>query len=146
MAVIVDTSAWIEFFKPQGSTQVRSVITAALEEGIVVTVAPSLVELFVGLNPARRPDARAIDRLRDLAVVNLDWNAYDLAGGLGRALAGRGRRVPTVDLLMACAAAVAGHEIWHAGDQHFAWIKQIGGPPERDLSAPPRSGAAGAGC
>jgi len=46
--------------------------------------------------------------------------------------------VPTVDLLMAGAAAGAGHEIWHVGDRHFVWIKQIGDPPERDLSAPPR--------
>lgn len=138
MAVIVDTSAWIEFFKPHGGTQVKSVMTAALKEGIVVTVAPILVELLVGLNPARRTDARAIERLQDLAVVSLDWNACELAGTFGRALAGRGRRVPTVDLLMAGAAAAAGHEIWHVGDQHFVWIKQIGGPPERDLSAPPR--------
>lgn len=137
MAVIVDTSAWIEFFKPHGRTQVKSLMIAALEEGIIVTVAPILVELLVGLNPARRSDARAIDRLRDLAVVILDWNACELAGMFGRALAGRGRRVPTVHLLMAGAATAAGHEIWHAGDQHFVWIKQIGGPPERNLSALP---------
>ena len=138
MAVIVDTSAWIEFFRPHGGTQAKRVMTAALGEGIVVTVAPILVELLVGLNPARRTDARAIERLQDLAVVSLDWNACELAGTFGRALGGRGRRVPTVDLLMAGAAAAAGHEIWHVGDQHFVWIKQIGGPPERDLSAPPR--------
>jgi predicted nucleic acid-binding protein len=138
MAAIVDTSVWIEFFKPQGSTQVKSVMTAALEEGVVVTVAPILVELLVGLNPARRTDTRAIDRLRDLAVVSLDWNACEAAGTFGRALAGRGRRVPTVDLLMAGAAAAAGREIWHAGDQHFVWIRQVGGPPERDVSKLPR--------
>jgi len=114
------------------------VVSAALEEGIVVTVAPVLVELLVGLTPARRPDARAVERLQDLAVVSLDWHACELAGTFGRALAGRGRRVPTVDLLVAGAAAAGGHEVWHVGDQHFAWLKQIGGPPERDLSAPPR--------
>jgi len=136
MAVIVDTSAWIEFFKPRGSTQVKSALAAALQEGIVVTVAPILVELLVGLNPARRTDARAIERVRDLSVVSLDWNACEIAGTFGRALGARGRRVPTVDLMMAGAAAAAGHEIWHVGDQHFVWIKQIGGPSERDLSAP----------
>lgn len=137
MAAIVDTSAWIEFFKPQGSAFVKSTMTAALEEGIVATVAPILVELLVGLNPSRRTDARAIERVRDLGMVGLDWNACEIAGTFGRALGARGRRVPTVDLLMAGAAAAAGHEIWHVGDQHFVWIKQIGGPPERDLSAPP---------
>lgn len=138
MAVIVDTSAWIEFFKPHGGAQVKRVMTTALEEGLVVTLAPILVELLIGLNPARRADARAIDRLRDLAVVSLDWNACEVAGTFGRALAGRGRRVPTVDLLMAGAAAAAGHEIWHVGDRHFGWIREIGGPPERDLSASTR--------
>lgn len=138
MAVIVDTSAWIEFFKPHAGAQVKSVVTVALEEGIVVTVAPILTELLIGLNPARRTDARAIDKLRDLAVVSLDWNACEMAGAFGRTLAGRGRRVPTVDLLMAGAAAAAGHEIWHVGDQHFVWIRQIGGPAERDLSASTR--------
>jgi len=138
VAVVVDTSAWIEFFAPRGGPEVRRVVSAALEEGIVVTVAPVLVELLVGLTPARRPDARAVERLQDLAVVSLDWHACELAGTFGRALAGRGRRVPTVDLLVAGAAAAGGHEVWHVGDQHFAWLKQIGGPPERDLSAPPR--------
>jgi len=138
VAVIVDTSAWIEFFKPHSGTHVKRVMIAALEDGIVVTVVPILVELLVGLNPARSTDARAMERLQDLAVVNLDWTACELAGAFGRALAGRGRRVPTVDLLVAGAAATAGHEIWHVGDQHFVWIKQIGGPPERDLAAPLR--------
>lgn len=138
MAALVDTSAWIEFFKPQGGTQVKRVMTAALEEGIVVTVAPILVELLVGLSPARSADGRAIERLQDLAVASLDWKACELAGTFGRALAGRGRRVPTVDLLMAGAAAAAGHEIWHVGDQHFGWIRQVGGPAERDLLASPR--------
>lgn len=137
MAVLVDTSAWIEFFKPQGRARVKGAMTAALEEGIVVTVAPILVELLVGLDPARRLDSRAIERLRDLELVGLSWNACELAGTFGRVLARRGRRVPTVDLLMAGAAATTGHEIWHIGDRHFGWIKQAGGPPERDLSVGP---------
>jgi predicted nucleic acid-binding protein len=134
MAALIDTSAWIEFFKPRGSVRVKHVVTAALEEGVVVTAAPIVVELLVGLNPVRRADAQAIERLRDLAVVSVDWPACELAGTFGRALARRGRRVPTVDLLIAGAAAAAAHDIWHIGDHHFAWIKQVGGPSERDLS------------
>jgi predicted nucleic acid-binding protein len=86
------------------------------------------------LNPARTPDARAIGRLRDLELISLEWKACELAGMFGRELAARGRRVPTVDLLMAGAAAAAGHEIWHVGDRHFAWIRECGGPAERDVS------------
>ncbi len=134
MAALVDTSAWIEFFKPQGSQMAKRAVAGALEEGVVVTLAPILTELLIGLNPARRPDARAIERLRDLVMVAVDWRVCEQAGTFGRTLAGHGRRVPTVDLMMAGAAAVAGHEIWHVGDRHFVWINEVGGPPHRDLS------------
>ncbi len=134
MAVVVDTSAWIEFFKPRGSEQIKRAIVAALEEGIVVTTAPILTELLVGMNPGRANDARAIKRLRALDTAALDWDACDRAGAFGRALMRRGRRVPTVDLLIAGAAAAAGHEVWHIGDEHFVWMERVGGPPQRDLA------------
>lgn len=136
MAVLVDTSVWIEFFKPEGSQRVKRAVAAALEEGIVVTTSPILVELLVGLNPARAPDARAIERLRSLEAAELGWDTCDKAGTLGRALARRGRRVPTVDLLIAGAAAAGAHEVWHVGDQHFVFLERVGGPRQRDVSRP----------
>lgn len=136
MTALVDTSAWIEFFKPRGHERVRQGVSAALAEGVVVTVSPVLTELLVGLNPTRSADARAIDRLRALEVVDLTWDICELAGTLGRALARRGERVPTVDLMIAAAASAAGHEVWHVGDKHFALIEQVGGPSQRDLTAP----------
>lgn len=134
MAALVDTSAWIEFFKPGGNQRVKRAVAAALEGGNVVTVSPVLVELLVGLNPTRTADARAIERLRSLEAVELNWDACDRAGTLGRSLARRGRRVPTVDLLIAGAAVAAAHEVWHVGDQHFVILAQAGGPRQRDLS------------
>lgn len=134
MAALVDTSTWIEFFRPQGDPDVKRALRAALEEGAVVTVAPVLVELLVGLNPARSLDAQAIHRLRALEAVALDWSVSARAGALGRALARRGERVPTVDLMIAAAAASAGHDVWHVGDRHFIAIERAGGPRHRDLS------------
>lgn len=134
MAALVDTSAWIEFFKPGGNQRVQWAVAAALEDGNVVTTSPILVELLVGLNPARAADARAIERLRSLEAVELNWNACGRAGTLGRALARRGRRIPTADLLIAGAAVAAAHEVWHVGDQHFVILAQAGGPRQRDLS------------
>lgn len=136
MTALVDTSAWIEFFRPRGHDRVRQAVGAALAEGVVHTVAPVLMELLVGLKPTRSADARAIDRLRALEVVELTWDVCELAGTLGRTLARRGERVPTVDLMIAATASAAGHEVWHVGDRHFALIEQAGGPSERDLTAP----------
>lgn len=133
MAALVDTSAWIEFFKGRGGGLVKRAVGVALEEGIVVTVAPVLSELLVGLNPARPVVARAIDRLRALEVVEFTWETCERAGALGRALARRGQRVPTVDLMIAAAAA-GSHEVWHVGDKHFVAIEGVGGPRQRDLT------------
>lgn len=133
MPALVDTSAWIEFFKPRGDPRVKEALRVALEEGLVVTVAPVLTELLVGLNPARSLDAQAIERLRALEAVALGWDVCARAGTLGRALARRGQRVPTVDLMIA-AAAFGGHDVWHVGDRHFIAIERAGGPRHRDLS------------
>jgi predicted nucleic acid-binding protein len=135
VAALVDTSAWIEFFKPKGDPGVKQALRMALEEGVVVTVAPVLIELLVGLNPARSLDAQAIQRLRALEAVAIDWGVCARAGTLGRALARRGERVPTVDLVIAAAAASGGHDVWHVGDRHFIAIERVGGPRHRDLSA-----------
>ncbi len=134
MPALVDTSAWIEFFAPKGAPRVKQALRAALEEGVVVTVAPVLTELLVGLNPARSVDAQAIERLRALEGVALDWEVCARAGTLGRALARRGARVPTVDLMIAAAGLCAEHDVWHVGDKHFTAIERSGGPRHRDLS------------
>ena len=134
MAVLVDTSAWVEFFHPRGVAAAKRVIAAALEDGLVVTVAPVLTELLTGLEPNHATDARAIDHLRALEMLELPWDVCFRAGGLGRRLARRGQRVPTVDLMIATVAARGGHDVWHVGDRHFAAIEAAGGPRHRDLA------------
>jgi hypothetical protein len=137
MPALVDTSAWIEFFTPKGDGLAKQILRAALEEGVVVTVAPVLIELLVGLNPARALDAQAVERLQALEAVALDWDVCEHAGALGRTLARRGQRVPTVDLMIAAAAAAGGHDVWHVGDRHFIALEQAGGPRQRNLSRRP---------
>lgn len=134
MAALVDTSAWIEFFRARGAEPVKRAIRAALQEGAVVTTAPVLTELLVGLTPGRATHARAIELLRALETVELSWDVCERAGALGRLLARRGQRVPSVDLMIAGAAVVCGHEVWHVGDQHFAVIEQVDGPRQLDLT------------
>lgn len=137
MPALVDTSAWIEFFHPKGMAGVKHILTAALEEGIVVAAAPVLTELLAGIDPGHAAGARAIERLRALELIDLPWNVCALAGRLGRSLARQGRRAPTVDLMIAGAAVSGGHDVWHVGDQHFAAIERAGGPRQRDLTEMP---------
>lgn len=136
MAVLADTSAWIEFFKPRGLDAVRQAVGHALEEGLIITTAPVLAELLVGLQPTRTADAKAIQLLQGLAIVDLTWGVCDQAGALGRATARRGQRVPTVDLLIAAAAMSEDHEVWHVGDQHFVILGQASRLRQINLAHP----------
>lgn len=113
---------------------VRQTVGEALEEGLVITTAPVLAELLVGLRPARAADAKAIQLLQGLAVVDLTWSVCDQAGALGRAAADMGRRIPTVDLLIAAATMSEGHEVWHVGDQHFVLLGRVGGLRQVNLA------------
>ena len=136
MRALVDTSAWIEFFHPRGEPAVQSAVQDALRSGLVVTVAPVLVELLAGLDPADQPSTEAIARLRALERLELDWTACSTAAEFDRKLAAAGQRAPTVDLILAGAAHTSRCEIWHRGDEHLERLAAIGGPPARDLSEP----------
>ncbi len=52
--------------------------------------------------------------------------AARVAAALGWELARAGRRVPTVDALIAAAAHVHGCEVWHYGDAHFQALASAG--------------------
>jgi len=134
MSVLVDTSAWVEFFHPRGVAVAKHIIAAALEDGLVVTVPPVLTELLTGLEPGHAAGARAVAYLHALEILDLPWDVCLRAGALGRRLARRGQRAPTVDLMIAAAAASGGHDVWHVGDRHFAAIEAAGGPRQRDLT------------
>ena len=113
----------------------KRMLVAALADGVVVTVAPVLTELLTGLEPERAAGRTAVERLRALQMVDLSWDVCMNAGELGRRLARRGQRAPTVDLMIAAAAVSGGHDVWHAGDEHFAAIERAGGPRQRDLTS-----------
>ncbi|MCX8103988.1 MAG: hypothetical protein N3E42_06130 [Candidatus Bipolaricaulota bacterium] len=46
--ILVDTSAWIEFYHPRGARRVKQELTKALEVHEIAVVAPVAVELLRG--------------------------------------------------------------------------------------------------
>lgn len=130
--ILVDTSAWIEFYHPRGSNEVKRALTEALELQEVAVIAPVVVELLHG---AKTESAYRVlqEDLRALSCLPLNWGEAATAAKLGWALSRAGRRAPTIDLLIAAAAQLHQHEIWHFGDGHFKSIAEVDGPPQRDL-------------
>ncbi|GIW36856.1 MAG: hypothetical protein KatS3mg073_1001 [Meiothermus sp.] len=46
--ILVDTSAWIEFYHPKGARQVKQALGNALEVHEIAVIAPIAVELLSG--------------------------------------------------------------------------------------------------
>lgn len=131
---LVDTSAWIEFYHPKGSDQVKRALAEALETLESAVVASVVVELLSGAKAEQAYEILVKD-LQVLTYLPLDWEGSTGAARLGWELARTGRRVSTIDLLIASAAKTHGYEVWHFGDGHFAALASFGGPPHRDLTA-----------
>lgn len=132
--ILVDTSAWIEFYHPRGAAGVKQALTNALEHHEVAVVAPVVVELLGG---AKTKDAYKTlqDDLHALSDLPLGWEEAVTAAQLSWELRRAGRPAPTVDLLIAASAQRHQHEVWHFGDGHFKAIEAAGGPLQRDLKS-----------
>lgn len=138
MRVLVDTSAWIDFYHPKGDPGVKRHIAHAIEQGAAVIIAPVVAELLAGTRTEEEAQVLR-EGLRGLYVLPLGWEEAEAAGRLARALGRAGRRIPLVDLLIASAAGQNDCEVWHAGDEHYAAVRAVGGPPERNLREARRS-------
>ena len=134
MKILIDTSAWIEFYHPRGDKKVKQELREILEAGRheVATLAPIIAELLTGPRTAEEFETLWRD-LKGLICLPLLREEGGVAGRLARELARRRKRVPLVDLLIAGAAQIHGYQIWHFGDEHFELLASFGGPPHRDL-------------
>lgn len=130
--ILVDTSAWIEFYHRQGAQSVKRALSEALERYEIAVVAPVVVELLRG---AKTKDAykTLYDDLHALFCLPLGWEEAVRAAQLGWELRRAGRPVPTIDLLIAAGAQQHKYEVWHFGDGHFKALEAAGGPAQRDL-------------
>jgi predicted nucleic acid-binding protein len=130
--ILVDTSAWIEFYHPRGDKRVKTALIAAFEKDEIGIVAPIIVELLRGAKTQRVYELLWHD-LQRLEILELKKSESEAAAQLGWILASKGKRIPTIDLLIAGAAQVHGYEIWHFGDNHFLVASSAGEVFQRDL-------------
>lgn len=108
MSVLADTSVWIDYF--------RGADPAARELGRLLAgepppiCGPVLAELVAGTPADSREDVWLA--LAGLPFVDLDREAWTLAGELAHELRHRGETVPLVDLLIAVAAVRVDAALW----------------------------------
>lgn len=122
-SILVDSSIWVDFYRPKASEEIRDVVTEALALDAVFTVSLIAAEVVQGA-----PDEPTLETLLDdfsaLREIPLDLEVGAGAARIGYALRRLGRPMPATDLMIAAAALRAECELWHR-DAHFETIAEV---------------------
>ncbi len=120
--ILVDTSAWIGFFRNRGP--VAAVVDHALEDDAVALCGPILTELRRGFkSPAER--GKTIPLLLACHQLPQPSGLWNEAGDLGFVLARKGVTAKSLDLLIATYALANGVPILTL-DENFRPIARAG--------------------
>jgi predicted nucleic acid-binding protein len=98
--ILVDTSAWVAFFRDRGRLAER--VAIAVNDGDAVLCGPVLTELVRGLRPPERK--RVLPLFEALETLDAPPDLWLAAGALGFQLARKGTTAKSLDLLIACYA------------------------------------------
>ncbi|MBU1671501.1 MAG: PIN domain-containing protein [Actinobacteria bacterium] len=131
--LLIDTSAWIEFFRPSGDTLVKAEVRKALDADAACITEPVFLE---GGRNATDDDefSRWNKLLNNLHFFPVTHDTWLEAAANGRALAKTGVTVPSVDLLIATVAMSNGLTLFHK-DKHFPMMAGVLSLSEQHVGA-----------
>jgi predicted nucleic acid-binding protein len=121
--ILVDTSAWIHFLRPDGEPDVRARVEAALRAGAARWCPLIRLELWNGAGGEREKKVlREFERV--IPELPIDEEVWSSACDLARRCRGEGVTVPATDLLIAACARLHGARLEHA-DGDFDAIASV---------------------
>lgn len=126
--LLVDSSSWIHFLRPEGDGAVRARVEAALLAGDAGWCSLVRLELWNGAGGEReRKVLREFERvIPELAITEQVWSG---ACGLARRCRAAGVTAPATDILIAACARHHGARLEHA-DADFDAIERVWGRDE----------------
>ena len=111
--VLVDTSSWIHFLRPDGDVDVRARVEAVLQVGTARWCPIVRLELWNGAGGEReRKVLREFERL--IPELAIDAEVWREACDLARRCRAAGVTVPASDILIAACARHHGAQLEHA--------------------------------
>jgi len=119
--ILVDTSAWVEFFL--GRDPVAQAVDAAIVSADAALCGPIITEIRRGLRASERQ--RVLPLLEGCALLEQPEDLWVAAGDLGAHLARKGATVKTIDLLIAT-YAIAHSTLLLTVDADFKAIARAG--------------------
>lgn len=118
--VLIDTSAWIEFFRPDGDARYRMAVSRLLDDNHATLCGIISAEILRGARSDREYRTLA-DRLATLHYLTTSESLWTTMGSLGSHLLRKGVLVPSADLLIATIAMQHRIPILQK-DRHFPLI------------------------
>jgi predicted nucleic acid-binding protein len=120
MMALIDTSAWIEFFRPQGDPAIKARVADLISLGTAAYTCPVRYELILGARHHELEDLhQALGFANRIVATPAHWDA---AAEHGAALRLKGLNFPAMDLLIATVACAEALPLI-ARDAHFSSIK-----------------------
>lgn len=115
--VLIDSSVWIESYRPSVSPKLREKVRNAVLNYLVMTTGVIVIEVIQG---AREPDhlSGLWYAFSKLVWLDTDRQVVEQAAHLSFQLRRNGTHIPSIDLLIAASALVHDCELWHQ-DKHF---------------------------
>jgi predicted nucleic acid-binding protein len=119
---IIDSSVWIDFFRPSTSAALKHQAAKLIEDEGAMLCEPVLFELLRAAPAAARKNVQA--QLQLLPLVRTPHHLWRSAAQLGQKCLGRGIVPPAMDLLIAQICLDHNLELV-TFDQHFADIARV---------------------
>lgn len=112
---LVDSSVWIDYYRPQGSATLKHRLQEELRLGIVATLGLIAVEVLQGA-----PNPSVLASLQE-DFLGLQWleitqTVWLEAGRLGARLRQSGLSIPATDVVIAATAMHYHCRLWHRDD------------------------------
>lgn len=120
---LIDTSAWIEFLRPNGDQVIADLVEEALVCDQAATCDIVMLELWNGAgNLQQRKKLRQLEQnIHALQHTSLVWRT---ARNLAEKARDKGLSIPSTDLLIFSTAKLHSASLI-CKDKHFDWLKDI---------------------
>lgn len=114
--VLIDTSAWIEYFRPEGDSMVAAQVDEALDAHTVCTCEMILLELERGSGSGQAKATSLISSVSSL--YSIDKTTWEESYRIAQLLRKKGKPVPNSDILIYACSVRHALGIIH-NDKHF---------------------------
>ena len=123
MATLVDSSSWVQFFRPNGDRATKSRVAELLEAGNAAWCPMVRLELWNGVGDNH--EKKILRQLEEsLPLLPIDARVWEESIALAVAARGRGFTAPATDLLIFACARVHRVEMEYF-DKHFALLEKL---------------------